>query len=113
MADRKPGCHGTNQIVCRPDPQPTHGQDCTHSDDHRCTSAPTTTTATPTTTTTRNAPVAPPATGHGGIPTVGVQTPPPGQLAYTGANSVALGFEAGVGLFLVLIGTAIVRKCRR
>lgn len=23
-----PGCHGQNQVECRPDPQPTHGNDC-------------------------------------------------------------------------------------
>jgi hypothetical protein len=23
-----PVCHGTNQVTCRPDPQPTHGNDC-------------------------------------------------------------------------------------
>jgi len=36
-----PGCHGANQVPCRPDPQPTHGNDCgsnstnpLNSDDH-------------------------------------------------------------------------------
>lgn len=41
-----PGCHGANEVDCRPDPQPDKGQDCLHSDDHRC-SPTTTTTALP------------------------------------------------------------------
>lgn len=36
-----PDCHGMNQVICRPDPQPDHGQDCLHSDDHRCDVVPT------------------------------------------------------------------------
>jgi hypothetical protein len=40
-------CHGANQIVCRPDPQPSHGQDCRPhgkntdgNDDHCASTAP-------------------------------------------------------------------------
>lgn len=41
-------CHGANQATCRPDPQPSHGQDCTHqppgnpngNDDHCASPAP-------------------------------------------------------------------------
>jgi len=44
------GCQGSNNVPCRPDPQPTHGNDCSRSDDHSCST--TTTTPQPTTTTT-------------------------------------------------------------
>jgi hypothetical protein len=33
------GCHGANEVDCRADPQPTHGRDCMHSDDHACVAA--------------------------------------------------------------------------
>jgi len=29
-----PACHGRNQVVCRPDPQPTHGNDCGDNSKH-------------------------------------------------------------------------------
>jgi hypothetical protein len=55
--DARPDCHGANEVPCRPDPQPTHGNDCTKSEDHRCCDSlelcpPVTTTTEPSTTST-------------------------------------------------------------
>jgi hypothetical protein len=46
---RNDSCHGANLAICRPDPQPSHGADCTHqppgnpngNDDHCATPEPT------------------------------------------------------------------------
>jgi hypothetical protein len=35
-----PPCHGRNDEPCREDPQPDHGVDCLHSDDHVCAAVP-------------------------------------------------------------------------
>lgn len=50
------GCHGANNVPCRPDPQPTHGADCAHSDDHSCEVTTSTSTTAPPATTTTSAP---------------------------------------------------------
>lgn len=49
-------CHGANEVDCRPDPQPEHGNDCVRSDDHVCPITASTTTTVPPLTTTTTAP---------------------------------------------------------
>lgn len=51
-ANETPGCHGHNEQPCRDDPQPGHGGDCRHSDDHCATTTSSSTTTSSTTTTT-------------------------------------------------------------
>lgn len=77
------GCHGETSVPCRPDPQPTHGADCTHSDDHSCEVTPSTSTTTtdPAPTTTTTTVTAPPitttTTTQTGAPTTTTSTAAP------------------------------------
>jgi hypothetical protein len=125
------GCHGANNVPCRPDPQPTHGDDCTHSDDHSCevttstttTRPPSTTTSTlptPTTITTKPAPLplsttsttqaslttttAPPVNPSATAAAASPTAAPsttPTELASTGAGTDVL---IGLGLWLIIGG---------
>lgn len=74
------GCHGANEVPCRPDPQPTHGADCTRSDDHSCsstTSAPSTTsTSSPAPSGTTTTTVTTEAGGDGSPLTMTTSSPP-------------------------------------
>lgn len=118
MSDNHPDCHGNNATPCRPDPQPEHGQDCTHSDDHTCVPATITTTST-TTTTAPDAlhnPVPPvtftvPSLARTAVGVAPAPADPAGTLAYTGAATTAL--EVGAALLLIAAGTALRRFVAR
>ena len=96
QGQQAPPCHGKNNDECRPDPQPEHGQDCKHSDDHVCnpaTPAPEpTTVATPEPSPT-NVPTTPPTTGATpaptSVPTVGPTPTVPGTEATPSTPSTA------------------------
>lgn len=80
-------CHGANQASCRPDPQPSHGQDCDEhgnnpdgNDDHCASSAPSDEPSTQPSTepsiTPSTAPSVAPSTAPSDEPIPGI-TPPP------------------------------------
>lgn len=101
------GCHGANDVPCRPDPQPTHGNDCTRSDDHSCdtttTTAPeptTSTTATSTTTTTTT-PTAMPTTTTTFDSSTPSTTSPGGSQGPPPAGATAATCPDGLGFQLV------------